>query len=242
MTALATIAEVTLRALLGRRRSILLLLLAGLPVLVGLLARIGSGRLDSLPILDGLVIRLVLPLTALVFGTSALGSELEDGTAVYILVKPVPRWHIVVAKVAVAGCLSAGLAVGSSLLTGLLVGGLGGDALGTTFGIALATGIAAFAYAALFVAASVVTSRAIVVGLIYTLIWEGALAGILSATKTFSVREATLGLAGALAPAGSGLAEGLELGPAMLLLVVVFVGGLIVASLRLTAYEVRGTE
>ena len=31
--------------------------------------------------LDALVIATVLPLTALVFGTSALGAEIEDGTA-----------------------------------------------------------------------------------------------------------------------------------------------------------------
>src|SRR5919108_5659472 len=102
MTVVGTIAEITLRGLLGRRRTILLLLLAGLPVLVGLLARIGGGRLDAAPILDGMIIRLVLPLTALVFGTAALGSELDDGTAVYILLKPVARWQVVIAKVGVA--------------------------------------------------------------------------------------------------------------------------------------------
>jgi ABC-2 type transport system permease protein len=242
MPVFATLVDVTLRALLGRRRTILLLVLAGLPVLIGLLARLGNGRLDAVPILDGLVVRLVLPLTALVFGTAALGSELEDGTAVYILVKPVPRWLIVAAKVLVAGLLSAGLTVASSLLTGFLVGGAGGDALGTTLGVGFSTGLAAFAYTALFVALSVLTSRALVIGLIYTLLWEGALAGILTATKIFSVREATLGLAGALAPANSGLTRGLDPIPAVLLLTVVFVGGLVVATLRLTAYEVRGVD
>ena len=41
-----------------------------------------------------------MPLLALVFGTAALGSELEDGTAVYLMIKPdalaggscSPRW------------------------------------------------------------------------------------------------------------------------------------------------------
>lgn len=242
MTVVATIAEVTLRALLGRRRTILLLLLAGLPVLVGLLARIGGGRLDAAPILDGMIVRLVLPLTALVFGTAALGSELDDGTAVYILLKPVQRWKIVVAKVAVAGLLSAALAVGSSLVTGVLAGGLGPTSIGTTFGVAFATGMAAFAYAALFVAASAITSRALVFGLIYTLIWEGVLAGILEATKIVSVREATLGLASSLAPSSSGIPTGLDPAQAVLLLGLIFVGGIFVASVRLAGFEVRGTE
>ena len=242
MTAIATIAEVTLRALLGRRRTILLLLLAGLPVVVGLLARIGGGRLDAAPILDGMLVRLVLPLTALVFGTAALGSELDDGTAVYILLKPVPRWQVVIAKVAVAGLLSAALVVGSSLLTGVLAGGAGPNSVGTTLSVAVATGIAAFAYTALFVAASAITSRALVFGLVYVLIWEGVLAGILEATKIVSVREATLGLASALAPSGSGIPTGLNPSQAVLLLGLIIAGGIFVATVRLAGYEVRGTE
>jgi ABC-2 type transport system permease protein len=242
MTVVGTIVEVTLRALLGRRRTILLVLLAGLPIAVGLLARVGGGRLDAAPILDGMIIRLVLPLTSLVFGTAALGSELDDGTAVYILLKPVSRWQIVIAKIGVAGVLSAALAAGSSVLTGVLVGGLGPTALGTSFAVALATGIAAFAYTALFVAASVVTGRALVFGLIYTVVWEGVLAGILEATKIVSVREATLGLASALAPSGSGITTGLEPSQAVLLLGLILAGGVFVATIRLAAYEVRGTE
>ncbi len=36
---------------------------------------------------DEIIIATVLPLIALVFGTSALGSELEEGTIVYLLAK-----------------------------------------------------------------------------------------------------------------------------------------------------------
>ncbi|MBA2315713.1 MAG: ABC transporter permease subunit, partial [Chloroflexi bacterium] len=196
MSAFATIAEVTLRGLLGRRRTVLLILLAGLPVLVALLARLGGGRLDdALVAILELGVRTVLPLTALVFGTSALGAELEDGTAVFILAKPVPRWRIALAKTLVAGLLAAALSVGSTLLTGLLIGGVDGSTLATTFAFAIAVALAGFAYASLFVALSIVTGRALIVGLIYTLVWEGILAGILEGTRLFSVREATLSVA-----------------------------------------------
>ena len=40
-------------------------------------------------LLDGLVVTTLLPLAALVYGTAALGAEIEDGTAVYLLSKPV---------------------------------------------------------------------------------------------------------------------------------------------------------
>ena len=94
MIAAMPITAVTLRGLLGRRRTLLMLLLVGLPVLVALLGRIAEGSLEVDRILDPLGIRTILPLVALVFGTAALGSELEDGTAVFLIIKPIPRWRI----------------------------------------------------------------------------------------------------------------------------------------------------
>jgi ABC-2 type transport system permease protein len=242
MTPFATLVEVSVRGILGRRRTILLVLLALLPVLVGVLVRVGSGRLDVEPVLDAMVVRVVLPLAALVFGTSALGAELEDGTALYLLAKPVPRWQVVLAKVLVAGALSGALAVGSTLLTGMVVGGFRPDAWGTIFAFATAVGITSFVYCAIFVAASIVTSRALILGLIYTFIWEGILAGVLEGTRLFSVREATLGLAAGLAPAGADVEGGLPLSSAVAFVVIVAAGGLAVASRRLGSWEARGSD
>ncbi len=243
MTAFAAISEVTFRALLGRRRTILLVLLAGIPVLVAVLARIGGARLDDalVPILE-LAVRTVVPLTALVFGTSALGAELEDGTAVFLLAKPVPRWLTAAAKILVAGLLASALSVASTVLTGLLVGGTDADGLATTFAFALADIAASFAYAALFVALSVVTSRALIIGLAYTLIWEGVLAGILPGTRAFSIREATLAIAEALAPVTAGIDGDVEAGGGIALIVIVLVVSLALTAYRLARFEVRGTE
>jgi ABC-2 type transport system permease protein len=243
MTVFATLAEVTLRALLGRRRTILLILLAGIPVVVAILARIGGARLDdALPAILELGVRTVLPLTALVFGTSALGSEIEDGTAVFIMAKPIPRWQVAVAKASVAGLLAAVLNVASTLLTGALIGAGQPDAMATTFAFAVAVAVAAFGYAALFVALSVVTGRALIVGLIYTLVWEGILAGLLEGTRLFSVREATLTVAEALAPVGAQVHGDLDLATAVVILAAVLVGSLLLASSRLRAWEVRGSD
>lgn len=241
MTAFATIVEVTLRALLGRRRTLLLVLLAGLPILATLLARLSGSTPGEARIFEAIV-RTVLPLIALVFGTSALGGELEDGTAVYLLAKPVPRWQVIVAKASVAGLLAGALAVTATVGSGLLASGLSTGAVGTTVGFAVAAAIASFAYVTLFLAASVFTTRALILGLLYTLVWEGVLAGILEGTRQVSVREATLALAGALAPAGSGIRDGLELAGAIGLIVVVILGGLALATWRLRSWEVHGTD
>jgi len=243
MTAFLVISQVTIRALLGRRRTIILLLLAGLPVLIALLARLGSGRLDdALEAILELGVRSVLPLTALVFGTSALGSEIEDGTAVYVIAKPIPRWQIAAAKIFVAGLLAAALNAASALLTGLLIGGGDPASLATTVAFAGGRSVPAFACAAPFVALSLVTGRALSVGLLYTLVWEGILAGILEGTRLFSIREATVAIVGALAPDTARIEVGLDLSTALVLIALVIAGGFALSTSRLRSFEVRGAE
>jgi ABC-2 type transport system permease protein len=234
----ATIADVTLRALLGRRRTILMLLLAGVPVLLGLLVRAnGDGVRDVAATLDGIVIRVVLPLVALVFGTAALGSELEDGTAVHILTKPVRRSTIVLAKIVVAGTLTAAMLVPSTILAGVLLGRPG--QLGVTFALAIGVLVGSYLYVAIFVALSVATSRGLIIGLGYALVWEGVLAGLLPGSQVFSVREYVRGIADILNPAA---ADSIVGAGAVLYAAVALVAATAIASLRLAAYEIRGSD
>ena len=179
MSVMAPLVDVTLRGLLGRRRTILLVLLAGLPVLIALLIRVSGGRPDADRVLDTLVVRTVMPLVALIVGTAAIGSEIEDGTAVYLMIKPIARWQIVLAKILVAAGLTAALVVPAVVLTGLLLGSRGGDTATTVVAYAVACLVGGSAYAVAFVALSVFTSRAFLLGLAYVLIWEGVLSGLL---------------------------------------------------------------
>jgi ABC-2 type transport system permease protein len=236
-----TIGMVTARALLGRRRSILMLLLAGAPVLLGLLVRLGGVNSRALvPSLEGVVVSAVLPLVALVFGTSALGSELDDGTAVHILTKPIPRWAIVVPKLVVAGALTAVLIFPATILTGILIGGTGGTQLAITFAFALATVVGSFLYASIFVALSAATSRGLIIGLGYSLLWEGLLSGALKGTQLFSVREYVFGIAATLAPAGR--VESVVGAQGFVLAAIAIVVVTVLASWRLGHYEIRAAE
>lgn len=240
MIAAFPIAGVTLRGLLGRRRSLLMVLLVALPVLVALLIRLADGHPGPAQVLDPLIVRTVLPLVALVFGTAALGSELEDGTAVFLMVKPVSRWRIVVEKMVVASGLTVALVMPATVLTGIFASGLGAGQLGTTFAFALAVAAGGTAYACAFVALSALTSRALVLGLGYTLIWEGILAGLLEATRFLSIRQATLGLAGGLS--GDTSRAALDIGTSVLILAAVTAGAVVIGSLRLARFEIRGGD
>jgi ABC-2 type transport system permease protein len=238
MSVMVPLIDVTLRGLLGRRRTLLLVLLAGLPVLIALLIRISGGQPNADRVLDTLVVRTVMPLVALIVGTAAIGSEIEDGTAVYLMIKPIARWKIALAKGLVAAGLTAALVVPAVVLTGLL---LGGDDSGTAIvGFGLACLVGGSAYAIAFMALSVFTSRALLLGLAYTLIWEGVLSGLLEGTKFLSIRQATLGLAAALGVDVPG--DPLVPVVSVAVLTVVIVGGLLLTSWKLARFEIRGGD
>jgi ABC-2 type transport system permease protein len=241
MTRVVALAELTLRALAGRRRLLLMILLAALPAILAVVLRLAGGRADAPEIIDTLVIRTVLPLVALVIGTAAIGSEIEDGTAVFLLVKPIPRWLTALVKIAVASALTILLVIPPVLLTGALVAGFDSANLAVTFGYALATMVGALAYVSGFAALGAITSRALLVGLGYVLLWEGALAGILEGTRFLSVRQATLGLAAGL----TGEARGddvLEPGISVVILAVVTIVGFVLTARSLQRFQVRAGD
>ena len=241
MRAFRAIVQLTLRALVGRRRTLTIALLACLPVLVGILVRLGGGRPDAPEILDALVLRTVAPLVALVVGTGAIGSEIDDGTLIFQLIKPVPRWLIALAKAAVAAFVTAVLLVPPVILTGLLLGGLGAESIRVTIGFAVAALVGGTAYAIGFTALGAWTSRALIVGLGYTLIWEGVLAGLLEGTRFLSVRQATLGVAAALTGEDVGV-EPLAISTSVGILTVVILGGIALTALSLRRFQVRAAD
>jgi len=238
VSVVAPIVEVTVRGLLGRRRIFLLVLLAALPVLIGLLIRVAGGRPDADRVLDTLVVRFVMPLVALIVGTTVIGSEIDDGTAVFLMVKPIARWRIVLSKALVAAGLTAVLIVPAVIIASVL---LSRDDLATTLeAFTVACFFGGTAYAIAFLALSVFTSRAFLIGLAYVLIWEGVLASILEGTKFLSIRQATLGIAAALGVNTPG--EPLAQTVSALVLAVVIAGGFMIASWRLARFEVRGGD
>jgi ABC-2 type transport system permease protein len=200
---IALIASHTLGQLVGQRRSLLMVLLALVPVLVAALIRLlaevdEDPRQVAVDGLAGLVLNLVLPLTALVFGTAALGQEIEDGTVVYLLAKPVARWRVVVGKT-LAAWLATTLTVGTSaaLMSVILLAGRPADLILPASVAAVAVG--ALAYSALFVCLSVRFGRALIIGLVYVFIWEAALSGLAPGTRLLSIRQYALSVAEALA-------------------------------------------
>jgi ABC-2 type transport system permease protein len=231
-----TIASVTLRAALGRRRA----LLYAIPplVLIGASAilRLTSPADPSWParILGEFGFSVVLPLTALIIGTSVLGAEVDDGSVIHLLATPVPRRVIITTKFAVATAVTAVFAALPELLAGLI-------AAGPRLAVGLFAGAlaAAVIYNALFVCLSTATSRALVAGLGYVVIWEGVLANVVGGARILSVSHYGLAVASSVAP-GHALQPGVGLITACVLGAVATAGTLSAAVHRLGSFSLRG--
>jgi ABC-2 type transport system permease protein len=181
-----TIAWITARGLFGRRRFLLLLPLPAL--LIGLVVLGRATDVNRADIADvalvGLGFAVVLPIIALVVGAGVLGSEIEDGTAVHILTKPLPRHEIVLAKLAVAaGVTTVATAVPMFVAAALT------DSVRLAIGVALGTAVGAVTYSALFLLLSLVSRRPVLIGLGYILIWEDLLTNLISGTRVLSVQQ-----------------------------------------------------
>lgn len=243
---MAEVLRVTARQLLGRRRTLIILLLALAPISLALLFRLSEGGPASITgdraflraVLDAFIVTLLLPLIALLFGTAAFGAEIEDGTVVYLLAKPIPRWRTVFAKLLVAGAATIVLAGAAALVTVViaLAGATGwGDLLaGYLAGVAAGAVI----YTTVFVALSLVTSRALIAGLVYVIIWEGILANLLQGIRFLSIRQYALGIADAAGVNGRITPGTLDAIPAIALGATLTAFAALIAVRRLGRFEI----
>jgi len=234
----STIASLTLRTLLGRRRAWLLVVLPAALLLMSLLLRLTVGEEDrtdaAVVVLGAFAIATVVPLLALIAGTGALGGEIDDGSIVYLLSKPLNRHVIVTTKLAVSAAVVTLFGALPVLLSGLVLVG-GADRLAIAYGAgALVAGVT---YCAVFLLLSVLTRNAVVIGLVYALVWEAGVGNVLPGAQALSIQQWSLAVTRAIV--GGDRADALELTAAVLpqvavvAVVVVLVGATYLAGRRL---------
>jgi ABC-2 type transport system permease protein len=234
-----TIASVTLRATIGRKRALLFVIPPLILIVVTLAIKLSHPSQASWPgmVLSIFGFSVVLPLTALIIGTSVLGAEVDDGSIVQLLATPVPRSIVIASKYAVAVVLTMAFAAVPVLIAGLIAtGGATRLAIGLFVG-ALAGSVI---YNAVFVMLSVVTTRAIVFGLFYVLVWEGLLGSLVSGARLLSVGQYSLGIANAIAHDATELNAGVSAGTAIPMGAIVTVIALVVAARGLASFSLKG--
>lgn len=186
-----SIVAISLRAVLLRKRvlgvAVLPMLVAAVAITLRFLVEPGERTTAYAALTGDLLLPLVIAIAALMLGVNAFDDERDDGTFPLLMATNLPRWQIVVAKLAAAWlgtwlvCLPAVLAcIALGLSTDLPAGSVVWSAL-------VASVLAAGGYVALFVLLSLLVRRAVLVGLAYVVLWEGLLAPNATAFRNLSV-------------------------------------------------------
>ncbi|HEV3014685.1 MAG TPA: ABC transporter permease, partial [Actinomycetota bacterium] len=171
-----TLLRFSLGQLLAGRRLIIIALLVALPLVLPAVFAAGADvdpASFTLDLFRQLVLPVLLPVVALTFATSSLGSELRDGTITNLLLKPIPRPAVLGGKY-LAAVLAALLVLLPAEAVGHLVAARGLGSTDLLASMLLATVVGTLAYCALGVLLSLLMARALLVGLAYALLWEGA--------------------------------------------------------------------
>ena len=229
--------RITFRATMSRKRALLFAIPAVILLgISGLLKATQPTVMQWAPAFLGTFgFSVLLPLTALIIGTSVLGAEIDDGSMIHLLATPVHRSTVVFSKFAVAVVLTIAFAALPELLAGLIATGPSKLAAGIFAG-ALA---AAVIYNAIFVMVSVLTTRAIAVGLLYLVVWEGLLVNLVSGASELSAGQYSLGIANAIAH-DSNLNAHLSLTTAVILGAIVTAVTLTLAVRALSSFSLKG--
>ena len=239
----ATVASLTARSLLGRKRTLVLLLLPLALLALCTLARVLAGLDDDIAreldgplspnLLTAFGIAILMPLLSLIAGTGSIGPEIDEGSIVYLLAKPLNRYSIVVTKLVVAVVVVVLFGVLPVAVAGtVLTGEVGGVTLAFTLG-ALCAGVA---YSSVFLLLAIVSRNAVVLGLVYALVWESLVGGLVPGAQTLSVQQWSLAvvqqsLGGSAGRLGVDAAVGF--GTAAVLLLVVTTAATVYAGRRL---------
>src|ERR1700691_227451 len=120
-----TVAWITTRATLGRRRALLFAIPAVILIAVTLALKLSRPPSRPWPshVLGTFGFSLLLPLTALIIGSSVLGAEIDDGSIIHLLATPVRRSSVIITKFLVATGLTIVFAAVPELIAALISGG-----------------------------------------------------------------------------------------------------------------------
>jgi ABC-2 type transport system permease protein len=133
----------------------------------------------------------ILPLLALVYASGIVRDEQEEQTMTYLLIRPIPKWALYPVKLLATLTTTVVLAAALTVLTYAAIY-VGAETGGKNVPLrclqaASIHALAVVAYCCLFGLISLLTNRALIVGVLYAVLFEGLLANM-----PFSIRLATV--------------------------------------------------
>lgn len=228
---------IVLRQLVTRGRLFALFLVgaavAGVSVAVGAADNRSDPLETGVRLISDLGFTTLVPIVALVFASAALGDMREDGTLVYLWLRPMDRWPIVVGAWLAALTVSLPLTLVPLTVSSIVVDG-GGELVGAAV---LAGTVGVIAYSALFVLVGLLLKNSIVWGLGYILIWEGIVAAFGSFAAKLAIRGYTRSIITAITEIDLDLGD-LSLAAGVAVPLAASVVALVLASIRLRSMDV----
>lgn len=263
-TAALRVFDLSLGEMIWSRRTILLVLLVGAPVLLAAVIRVLSapghfgpievngsmlgGRAVFDVIVGRLFVRFIVPVLGILYGTALIADEVEDRTLTYLFTRPISRASVLVGKyVAYLVCtllftLPALMIVYFVLVPAAEIGaGFPGLLLG--LGI-VAVGLAVYGSVFAFVGARL--ARPLVIGLVFVFGWEPVVMLVPGYLRHFTVAYYLQALAPyTLSPADSALgvlqallpASGPGAAVSLIWLAVIWAGFLVLAGRAVASRE-----
>lgn len=237
---MTTIAYITFRGMLGRKRALLLFALPAVLLLLSIALRLtGNSDLDTATaLLTQFGLGALLPLLALLAGTGVISPEIDDGQIMYLMTKPIPRPLISTTKFLVAVVLVVAFGVVPIFVSALIMNGLTAN-LATGFAVGSLVG--GVAYCALFIAIAVLSRFAVTIGLIYALVWENLLARYAAGAKTLSIRQWAISVTD-LTTNASAVTSDVGTATAVPMLIVLTALGVAFAGWKLRTLSITGTD
>ncbi|MGW1247810.1 ABC transporter permease [Streptomyces sp. NPDC002535] len=235
-----TVARLTYRALLGRRRALILFLLPAMLLLISAAVRAFNGADDQVAAdaLGGFALATMVPLIGVIAGTGAIGPEIDDGSIVYLLSKPVKRPSIIFTKLIVAIAVTMVFSAVPTFLAGFILNG-NGQQVAVAYTVAAL--VASIAYSALFLLLGTISRHAVVIGLVYALVWEALFGSLIEGARTLSVQQWALALAEKVTGDGLVTSE-VSLTTAVVLLSAVTIVATWFAGFKLRTLKLAGEE
>jgi ABC-2 type transport system permease protein len=238
-----TVMWLTWRQLFARRRLWLAVAFSLAPALFTLIFRVfvDDGAASEATFFNTLIREIVVgtlvPLAALVFGTTAFGGEVDDGTLIYLLVKPIQRWQVLASKFVVSVLSTLAVGLPAIVLPWLMLSGPE-ITLRVAESYVAGAAVGAVLYSAGFLALGLANKRSLVIGLLYVVSFEGILSRSLPGFKSLSVREFSLAVSQAVSGGAVVIQNAVSTSTVWWMGSIILVGALYWTAMRLVRYEV----
>ena len=228
--------NVLLKQLITKGRLIGITIIGLLPILLGWV--IGRQSDDPLEAGVGFIsymgLSILIPIVALIFASASLGDTREDGTLVYLWLRPISRFSVSTGAWAASITIALPLTVIPITISAILLD-TGNSVVTATI---ITSILAVLAYSGLFVTLGLIVKNPVLWGLAYIFIWEAIVASFAKPAAALAVS----GYSRAIITGRTNVEFDYLFDPSqnvsILMLIIISIAGIALSSARLNRLEV----